>query len=144
MFENDYILRLIEQMGDFYRKLLALRDEGKLEECHKEIDGQYRRLGVSRTLVRALPPAELTALLGRRDASFAQRCVLLARVAQADGRVCLAEGKTQTAGDLYRTAVGVLGEAADEAEPDEEKEILLRRQEVEYDIANLPESPQGL
>lgn len=145
MIKNDYILRLIEQMGDFYRRLLNLQKDGKFEECHGEIDEKFRQLGVSRALVRALPPEELTALLGRRDASFAKRCTLLAGLARADGSVYEAEGRPQAALNLYQTALGVLMQAEEAAEPEEEQKILSRKQEVEYDISrSTPDERQGL
>ncbi len=135
MIKNDYILRLIEQMGDFLRQLLAWETSGDFGKCHEEIDAKLQQLGVSRTLLRALPPEELTGLLGRRDESHARRCMLLARLAQADAQVYEAESRPKTALGMYQTALGVLKAVQDEAEPEEQADLRGQMREVEAAIS---------
>lgn len=134
MIKNDYILRLIEQMGDVLRKVLSLENSLNFKEGHQEIDNQMQKLGISRLLAMSLPADEIMRLLGRRDETFEDRCMIFSRLIQADAHVYSIEGKQETAHNLYQTSLGILTELSEDKESEKLPEISNRIGEVQFAI----------
>lgn len=116
MIKNDYLMRMIEQLGDVLRKVFALADEGEYQKSHDEIDNAMKQLGVSRLLARTMPTDELLRLVSRPGSDNVDRGILLSRLIAADGEVYKSEGKRDVAHTLYISALGILTEIMDEAD----------------------------
>lgn len=123
MIKNDYILRMIEQMGDILRRVLALAEKGEFQKSHDEIDNAMKELGVSRLLARTLPTDELVRLISRHGSDNVDRGLLLSRLIAADAEVYKSEGKRDVAHTLYVTALGILTEIMDGAEDEKLEKI---------------------
>ncbi len=132
MFKNDYILRMIEQMGEVLRKVLNLENSLKYKECHVEIDKSMKELGISRTLTLTLPYSQLMNLMGRPDGSYEDRCLILSRLIQADAHVYLSEEKKGTAHDLYQMSLGILSELSKDENTENLSLINDRIAELQY------------
>jgi hypothetical protein len=123
MIKNDYIIRMIEQLGDILRKVLTLEEKGEFKESHDEIDTAMKQLGVSRLLARTMPTDELVRFACRPGGDNVDRCVLLSRLIGADAHIYVTEGKRDVAHTLYVTSLGILTEIMDEAEDEKLEQI---------------------
>jgi hypothetical protein len=132
MIKNDYILRMIEQMGVVMRKILNLENNQQYKQAHNEIDNSMKQLGVSRALTLTLPHNELMNLLGRPDGSYEDRCMILSRLIQADAHVYYTEGEKSTAYDLYQSSLGILTQLAKDEDSEKLPDIKNRISEVQF------------
>jgi hypothetical protein len=123
MFKNDYLMRMIEQLGDILRKVLSLEEDHKFKACHDEIDAAMKQLGISRLLVRTMPTGEILHLVRRPGSMDDDRCVLLSRLISADAHVYLTEGKKDVAHNLYTTSLGILTELSKNSEGENLEQI---------------------
>ena len=123
MFTEDYIIRMIEQMGEFFREVLKLELENKFEEAHEEIDKAMKKLGISPLLVRTLPPGELMRFVTRPGGENEDRCILLAKLLSADAHIYKTEGKNSTAHELYKTALEILNGVSGKVEGEKLKKV---------------------
>jgi hypothetical protein len=132
MIKNDYILRMIEQMGDVLRKVLNLENSQQFKQGHEEIDTAMKQLGVSHALTLTLPHNELMNLLNRPDGAYEDRCLILSRLVQADAHIYYTEGKRNTAHDLYQSSLGILTELAKDEDSEKLPDIKNRISEVQF------------
>lgn len=123
MFKNDYLIRMIEEMGDILRKVLALEDRQEYKECHDEINAAMKKLGISRLLTRTMPANELLRLVRRPGGVNDDRCVLLSRLIGADAHVYKSEGEKEVAHNLYTTSLSILTEISKDAEGEKLEQI---------------------
>lgn len=134
MFQDDYILRMIEQMGDILRKVLSLEKEQKFKEGHEEINKAMRKLGISRLLARTMPANELIRLVRRPGEPNTDRCILLSRLIGADAHVYEAEGERGTAHSLYTTSLEILYETAQDEDGEKLENINKDIDAIKYHI----------
>lgn len=123
MFKNDYIMRMIEQMGDILRKVLALENREDFKAAHGEIDEAMKQLGVSELLAMTLPASELLRLVRRPGDADNDRCLLMSRLIGADAHIYKTEGQFDTAHDLYTTSLQILTEISTDAEGEKLEQI---------------------
>jgi tetratricopeptide (TPR) repeat protein len=84
--QQDYILRMIQQLSGFVSGLLLLRRSGKPSEAIQQIEDAYGRFtGLSATLVHALSEDDLIQLLRARGAVDPDRCWALAELMREEG-----------------------------------------------------------
>jgi hypothetical protein len=123
MIKNDYILRMIEQMGDVLRKVFALENKSDFKTAHNEIDTAMKQLGASELLAMSLPASELIRIVQRPGDSESDRCLLLSQLIGADAHIYRTEGQFNTAHDLYTTALEILMEISKDAEGEKLEQI---------------------
>ncbi len=86
--QQDYIMRMIQQMTGFLVRVLLLRKQGKTEEALAVLTDAYGRLsGLSGSLVHALSEEDLIELLQARGGLNPDRCLALAELLRAEGHV---------------------------------------------------------
>jgi hypothetical protein len=145
MIKDDYILRMIEQMGDFFRKVMALENKGEFKASHDEIDTAMKQLGISRLLTRTMPANELVRLVRRPGGSNEDRCMLLSRLVAADAHVYISEGQKGVGHDLYTTSLGVLKETLEDADDDKKDQIQKEMDGIRFYITeNIRENNDNL
>lgn len=120
MFKDDYILRMIEEMGDIIRKLLSYEEAGDFKPAHAEIDSALKKLGVSENLVRTMPTDTLINFVKKPGQNNAKRLLMLSRLISLDANVFKNEGDKFTANDFYVTSLEVLDQTKDEVDDDED------------------------
>ena len=78
---QDYILRMIQQLGGFITAVLQLRKSGRSAEAIQQIEDAYGRFsGLSATLVHAISEDDLVKLLRARGGLDPDRCWALAEL----------------------------------------------------------------
>lgn len=132
MFKEDYIIRMIEQMGEFLRKVLKLEEDNKFEEAHDEISKAMKKLGVSPLLVRTMPPDGLMSFVTRPGGDNEDRCILLARLLSADAHIYKTEEKNSTAHELYKTALEFLTDVSEKVEGEKLERVQKDIEEIRY------------
>lgn len=79
--QQDYILRMIEQLGVFVRRVAGLKHEGKTGEAFQAVGEAFGSLGgLNASLVHALSEDDLINLLRARGAIDSDRCLALAEI----------------------------------------------------------------
>ena len=108
MFQRDYILRLVQQVGQVIARAMGLITERKLENADAELASGYGVLGLDRGLVGVLDATGLARLLGDDD-----RIAAAVRLIAHDARLRLAQGDPRRAARLLRSARALLGQLSD-------------------------------
>lgn len=84
--QQDYILRMIQQLSGFVSGMLLLRRSGKPAEAIHQIEDAYGRFtGLSATLVHAISEDDLVQLLRARGGIDPDRCWALAELMREEG-----------------------------------------------------------
>lgn len=79
--QQDYILRMIQQLSGFVRALLLLRQSGRPAEAIQQIEDAYGRFsGLSATLIHAISEDDLVQILRARGGIDPDRCWALAEL----------------------------------------------------------------
>jgi hypothetical protein len=103
---QDYIERMIEQLAAAIARIMGLAGEGNHEEAARELEGCYRSLGVTRSMLERLDATTLGAMLGSGKADAVARLLdAEAALARSQGREGDAHAKSRDAAELRR-AVG--------------------------------------
>jgi hypothetical protein len=83
--KHDYILRLIEQLARVFAALLQRLQEGRHDECRRELEDTLHQLtGLSLGLVGSLSLRDLLAMLQSLDGPDLARCLALAELLYLD------------------------------------------------------------
>jgi tetratricopeptide (TPR) repeat protein len=86
--QQDYILRMIEQLGVFVRRVTGLRQEGKTEEALNAIGEAFGSMGgLNASLIHALSEDDLINLLRARGAIDSDRCLALAELLREEADI---------------------------------------------------------
>ncbi|MCZ6671659.1 MAG: hypothetical protein O7C75_01845 [Verrucomicrobia bacterium] len=81
MIREDYLLRLIQQLGEFFRRTLGSVSANSSEELDQHLEqlaGEI--LGLPYTLIMALPPEELISLFEMSDRMVIEKCFVTAEI----------------------------------------------------------------
>lgn len=108
MFKNDFIMRIIEQMGEIIIKITTNRTSRHFPESHENVDEGLRLLGLSRKLTLFLPAQELLKFAGKSEISKDKSGLLLVELMKQDGLIYSDEGKLSSAKSQYSVALDVL------------------------------------
>lgn len=106
MFRQDYILRLIEQLGDAVRRLAGMNDRGEYGAALDALDEAWGKLDVPRGLVDVVDTPTLAGML--RDARTMR---LVAGLFVQESRAVAGRGDPLHAAVLTRRAYELLLEA---------------------------------
>lgn len=107
MLREDYIVRLIRELGAFVRRIAGLREEGALQKAMDEAGRGYEDLlGMPPGLSELLDSAGLAELLGQAD-----KIRVAARLSWEEGHLYKAQGDPLAAFGRYRRALELYLEA---------------------------------
>jgi hypothetical protein len=132
MFKDDYLIRIIEQLGDIMRKVLNLEENNNFNEAHNEIDKALKNLGLSGMLARTMPANELMRFAARAGEQNDNRYILLARLLSADAHIFKTEGRNSTAHELYKASLEILAEVSESADGEKLEQVQKNIDEVKY------------
>jgi len=119
MFSRDYLIRLIEQAGDFLARIAGLERQGKFESGLREVERAYDALlDMDRTLFNIAPSSTIADLLGppERIRAIAQLVRAEADLLRLSGDPINAQLKYKRALELYLEARSRGGEEEDDRE----------------------------
>lgn len=106
MFNNDYVMRMIEQFVRAVAKIIGLRESGEKEEAYILLQDTLKgALGVNADTVDALDYDAFLAVMGTGGALTAERYVLLSELLRLKAEFALDEGREAAAVDLYDKAL---------------------------------------
>ncbi|TDB37951.1 MAG: ribosome small subunit-dependent GTPase A [Actinobacteria bacterium] len=117
MYQSDYILRLIEQVGSLLRRMLTARGESSEEALEAAEEALRLTANAEPSLIDALTPESLVAFLAAGGELDAARAVLLSRVLEARADAFDAAGRP-TAAEAQREKADALLAAARNTAPD--------------------------
>lgn len=103
MLRQDYIKRLIEQVGAAIAKALGRSGVGQTEEAQEHLNRAYRELGIAPDFFQ-LTPDSLRKILGspQRAHAVAELCRLEATLLERQGNTAAAAQREQLARELTR------------------------------------------
>jgi hypothetical protein len=122
MLRDDYLLRLIEQVGRMVARLRELLLKGEVI-VESELKQSASAAGFDLGLLRAFTPESLFAMVRPAGTPDALRCVLIAELLTADALMARHAGDDLSVQDRVQK-VGMLLEAA-EADPDAVRRSLV-------------------
>ena len=121
MFRQDYLSRLIEQLGQAIRRIAGLSDAGKYEEALDEAERRWNELfGVPHELVDLVDTPTLASMLHSPDKMRAA-----VRLLAEEARAFAAKGNLVHANLRYRRAFELCLEARALAPTPEDDAVLL-------------------
>ena len=126
MIKNDFLIRMIEEMGALLRKALAHEQAREYTAAHQEIDAAMKTLGLPRVLARTMSASDLMRIMQHSATASNDRCFLMARLIAADAHVYRSEGSPDIAHSLYTTALFILTALQKDAE--DEKSALIQKE----------------
>jgi hypothetical protein len=106
---NDYIMRQIEMLGAFVRKLLKQIDDGDLEQAASDADAASRQfVGIPLAVLENQPPDGLEAVLSMGEQFDYMRALSAATLLEMRGTLADSEGDETTAFRLWTNAANLL------------------------------------
>ena len=67
MFERDYFLRQIKQLGDALRRIAGMRKQAQIVEAKDEIAKAYKALAIDRSLLEFADAASVARMVGSKE-----------------------------------------------------------------------------
>ena len=117
MFSEDYVRRMIDQVGVVVTAIVGLIRLGRYPESLAEADRAYQQLlGLRLSLVDGLPVAELVGMLRWGERLDIGKLVVLAELLQAEGDVYAARQQSGEAQARYLKSLELLLEVAFDSE----------------------------
>lgn len=132
MFEDDYIIRMIEQIGDILRKALKLESSMDYKKAHGEIEKAMMNLGISPLLARTMPAETLMNFVSRPGEKNEDRFILLARLMAGDAHIFKSEGEHEKAHELYKTSIEILTGISGKLDGEKLKEAKSNMESIRY------------
>lgn len=113
--QQDYVLRMIEQLGSFVATVLNLQKNGKTGEALEELNDAYGKFsGLSPTLVHALSEEDLVQLLHSRGGIDPNRCWALAELLREEAVIYDDLGQTTESAPRFLKSLRLYLEVIDE------------------------------
>jgi tetratricopeptide (TPR) repeat protein len=134
--QQDYILRMIEQLGVFVRRVTGLKQEGKTEEAFQTIGEAFGSMGgLNASLVHALSEDDLINLLRARGAIDSDRCLALGELLREEALIYDELGQPEEALPRYLKSLRLHLEAF----PDpEDTPVDLSLSAIEFLVERIP------
>ena len=102
---QDYILRLLQQLGAIVATISGKRTAGDLAGAEREIDDQCQRhVGLPFAVIRQSSPEGLEALLAMGGSMQLHRSLILAELLRQDAELAIARGNPMFAAASLRQA----------------------------------------
>jgi hypothetical protein len=111
MIRRDYIIRMIEEFGILWARLIEQLRTGKLDTARISLDHAYMHtLGLTPSDVQTRSAGDLLARmqLGFPADAGRERCLILASLLYAEGAHAEANGNLGRAASAYRTALVII------------------------------------
>ena len=120
--QQDYLLRMIQDLNLFMSRIVKLRREAKPEEALDLLTGESTRIsGIPPTLVYALSDDDLIETLTARGALEPERCFTIAELFREEGMIHEELGNETEAGARLAKAARLYAEALRLAPPENDK-----------------------
>ena len=124
---QDYILRMLHQVGAMLAGIIAKRQRGDLAGAEAELQEQcLQRVGLPLVVVKHSPPQAVAELLAGGGALHHARGVFVAELLLQDAALAEARGNPPDALGSYRVAYRLLTDALSVLSVDEEKTYRAR------------------
>lgn len=108
MFNNDYIMRMIEQLVAGIALIMKLKQENKLEESAAALTGTLRKFfGLNDQSVEKLPYEDLIAISSLGGVQDAEKCCLLAQLIKEKADLESMQSHSDDAAGLYVKALNI-------------------------------------
>lgn len=121
MFRQDYLIRLIEQLGQAIRRIAGLNDAERYEDALDEVERRWNDLlGVPHELISAVDTPTLASMLRAPETMRAA-----VRLLVEEARALAGKGDPVHATLRYRLAIELLLEARAIAEDPDDEAVLL-------------------
>lgn len=99
MFQRDYIMRMIEQLGQALIRIMKLKEAEKFDAAQIEINRAGKMLlGFDMALLRMLSDEEIIKLLKPVEDLDTGKCIVTAELLLEDGNICERQEQAETAG----------------------------------------------
>ena len=109
MFNNDYIMRMIEQLVWGIAKIMHLKQENRQEEATDLVTDTLRKFfGLNDRTVEELPWENLMSIVSLGGAPDPERCALLAQLIKEKADLTNMQGKQAESAGLYCKALNML------------------------------------
>jgi tetratricopeptide (TPR) repeat protein len=119
--QQDYLLRMIEDLNLFMSRIIKLRREARPEEALDLLVGETSRIsGIPPTLVYALSDDDLIQTLTARGALEPERCFAIGELFREEGLVCAELGQEDEASARFSKATRLYTEALRHATPEQD------------------------
>jgi hypothetical protein len=106
MYQRDYILRMIDMLGDLIMGLLGKIRKGELQQAHEDIEKLYADfLKEDSALFASIPAEQLTERLLKEHNYTNGHLEMLAMLFDAEAELALAEGRLMDSIDSSEKAV---------------------------------------
>ncbi len=110
MFQKDYILRMIEMIGELVAGILGLLKKGKVQEASEELDRVYQEiLKEDAAFFQSVPADQLTETLVKEHDYTHGHLEVLSELLYTEGEVQSAKGETNAAKAAYTKALRLYG-----------------------------------
>jgi hypothetical protein len=108
MLRDDFLMRMIQRMGDLLRRAIELAQKGRREEADQALEEIYNtEIGMPREMLERLDPKTVASTLGPEKSMLVAALLdAEARVADLAGDAALALNRTQRA-NAIRAAAGL-------------------------------------
>lgn len=106
MISQDYIIRIIQQVGEAIARMIGKKDNGDYRAALQQAESAYDLLGIPPDLAAAMNSESLASLLGHPE-----KIRLMARLSQQEGELYTATGDPLTGTARYRRAAELMLEA---------------------------------
>jgi tetratricopeptide (TPR) repeat protein len=88
MFQRDYIMRMIEQLGIALARILKLKEAGKFDEAEIEISKTGKMFfGIDMNFIHNFSEEGIIELLKQSDSLDASKCIVLAELLKEEGEI---------------------------------------------------------
>jgi len=137
MYQKDYILRMIEMLGDLLAGIFGLVRKGNITEASEKLDNlYYDMLKEDAAFFRSIPPEDLTRKLMEEHNYTNGHLEILAELFNAESQVELAQGKKAGSVEYSEKAL-LLFEFVDTAQKTLSVERLDKMDEIRARILRL-------
>ena len=113
MFRNDYIMRLIEQLGAVLASVLKLGDVGQFQQALAALDQAYHQFfGLDADLINAMDDDYLIEMLSPHGVLDGERALVMANLLLAEGDLYQKQGQIDEAALRHHKSLRLLLAAA--------------------------------
>jgi hypothetical protein len=135
---QDYIIRLLQQLGAMLATIAGKKSVGDLAGAEQEIAEQcLRHTGLPLMVVKQSSPEDLAALLAMGGAMQVPRALILAELLREDGQLSEARGNPPGAVMSYRQSAELIARALPSLRGEDERAFLERQAELAVKLRDL-------
>ncbi len=111
MFQNDYIMRLIQQFTVFLARIMGLKASGEIDKAHEVMNEALEHFtGLSEGALIKLSSTQMIRLIGGIDAINVKKCYMLAELLKVKGELYAGSGNVEKSYELYNKSFHIYSE----------------------------------